>query len=156
MATVTATAKVTKINQKTREVTLKTDDGQEYSFVAGDQVKNLAQVKKGDIVTAVYTQAIAYEINPGKSTGVEVSGAAAVAQPGTKPAGAAGQKITITVKVIALDAVEPSVTFKGPQGNTRKVRVSDPQELVGVKIGDTVDLIYTEAVAIKVEKASKN
>ena len=47
VASTTVTATVTKIDQKTREVTVKTDDGQEYSFVAGDDVKNLAQMKVG-------------------------------------------------------------------------------------------------------------
>jgi inorganic phosphate transporter, PiT family len=55
LAQVQVTAKVAKINQKTREVTLKTDDGGEATFVADAAVQNLARVKKGDVVTATYS-----------------------------------------------------------------------------------------------------
>src|SRR5512147_1343874 len=58
VASATVTATVTKIDQKTREVTVNTDDGQEYSFVAGDNVKNLAQVKAGDRITVKYAEAL--------------------------------------------------------------------------------------------------
>jgi hypothetical protein len=59
------TATVLKVDQKTREVTLKKQDGTEYSFVAGDAVKNLAQVNVGDVIVATYTEAIAYEVKKG-------------------------------------------------------------------------------------------
>ena len=48
VASATVTATVTKIDQKTREVSVKTEDGKDYSFVAGENVKNLSQVKVGD------------------------------------------------------------------------------------------------------------
>ena len=67
LATTTVTATVAKIDQKTRAVTLKAANGQEYSFVADEAVKNLAQVKKGDVVTATYTEALAYEVKKGGS-----------------------------------------------------------------------------------------
>ena len=59
------TATVLKVDQKTREVTVRKQDGTEYSFVAGDAVKNLAQVKKGDVVTTEYVQAVALELRKG-------------------------------------------------------------------------------------------
>jgi Cu/Ag efflux protein CusF len=66
VSAVDVTATVTKINHKTRKVTLKASDGQEYSFVAGDAVKNLAQVKTGDVVTATYTEALAIKVAAAK------------------------------------------------------------------------------------------
>ena len=152
--TTTVTAKVTKIDQKTRKVTIKTDDGKEYSFIAGDNVKNLAQVKKGDVITAVYTEAIAYQVRKhNKQTGVEVTDAVAAAPAGAKPAGAVVQQTTVAVTVTAIDPTIPTVTFKGPQGNTKTIKVKDPQKLVGVKVGDVVDITYTEALAVKVDTA---
>ncbi len=156
LSSITVTATVTKIDHKTREVTLKTDDGQEASFVAGAAVKNLDQVKKGDVVTATYTEAVAYEVRKsGKAPGAESTVAAATAKPGAKPAGVAGQQTTLTVAVAAIDLKAPSVTFKGPGGGTRTIKVRDPAKLQGVSVGDMVDLTYAEALAIKVEKAPK-
>jgi len=155
VAAVQVTAKVTKINQKTREITLRTDDGQEYSFVADPAVKNLAQVKKGDVVTATYTEALAYEVKKGGTAGADKTVAGAAAQPGKKPAAAIGQKVTLTVAIVAIDTNVPSVTFKGPAGNTRKIKVQDPEKLKGVSVGDTVDITYVEAIALKVEPKKK-
>jgi len=66
MSSQTVTATVKKINQTTREVTILTNDGQTFKFVAGPDVQNLAQVKKGDVITAVYTEALAFEIKKSK------------------------------------------------------------------------------------------
>jgi len=88
-ATETVKATVLSVNQKTREVTVKMEDSQEHSFIAGDHVKNLAQVKKGDIITAVYTEELAYEVRThGTASGVQTTQAMASAAPGEQPAGA--------------------------------------------------------------------
>jgi hypothetical protein len=151
----TVTATVIKVNQKTREVTVKTKDGKEHSFVAGDNVKNLAQVKKGDIITAVYTEALAYEVRKHGAAGVQSSTAVASAEPGAKPAGVVAQQTTVTVMITAIDPKIPTVTFMGPKGNKETIKVKDPQKLNGVKVGDKVDITYTEALAIKVDEAPK-
>ncbi|MGE5666607.1 MAG: hypothetical protein ACM338_00275, partial [Betaproteobacteria bacterium] len=65
VAKVEVTAKVAKIDQKTREVTLKADDGREYSFVASEDVKNLPQVQVGDVVTIAYAEAFVYDVKKG-------------------------------------------------------------------------------------------
>jgi Cu/Ag efflux protein CusF len=156
VATTTATATVTKINQKTREVTIKTDDGKEHSFVAGKNVKNLAQVKKGDIITVNYTEALAYEVREhNKAGGVSTTQAVASADSGKMPAAVAAQQTTVTVKITAIDPTVPTVTFMGPRGNTETIHVKDPKKLNGVKVGDLVDITYTEAIGIKVDPAPK-
>ena len=151
----TVTATVVKVDQKTREVTIKTKDGKTHSFVAGDDVKNLAQVKKGDIITAVYTEAIAYEVKKHGETGVTTSSAAATAKPGDKPGAAVAHQTTVTVLITAIDTKAPTVTFMGPRGNSETIKVRDPKNLNGVKVGDKVDITYTEALAIKVDEAPK-
>ena len=45
------------------------------------------------------------------------------------------------------------MTFQGPAGNTRTIKVLHPERLEGVNVGDTVDLTFTEALAIKVVAA---
>jgi hypothetical protein len=156
VGTATVTATVLKVDQTTREVTLKKEDGEEYSFVAGDEVKNLDKVKAGDVITATYAEAFAYEVKKG---GTAVSPATAVAggraTPGMKPEGAIARQTTVTVLITAIDPKVPSVTFQGPKGNTRTIKVMRPEKLEGVSVGDTVEITYTEALAIKVEEAPK-
>jgi hypothetical protein len=155
-STVDVTATVVKIDQKTRMVTLKAQDGEEYTFVASDDVQNLAQVKKVDLVTATYTEALAYEVKKGGKTGVSGTDMAATAPAGSKPAGAVAESTTVTVKIAAINPKTPSVTFLLPDGTKQKVKVQDPTKLQGVSVGDTVQITYVEAVGLKVTKASKN
>ena len=155
LAAVQVTATVTKIQHKTREVTLRAEDGTEYSFVADAAVQNLAQVRKGDLVTVTYTEALAYEVKKGGKADAAAVVAGAAAPAGAKPAAVVGDKVTVTVVITAIDAKVPSVTFKGPAGNIRTIKVKDAAKLTGVSVGDTVELTYAEALAIKVEKAAK-
>jgi hypothetical protein len=156
MASATVTATVVKINQETRAVTVKADDGKEHTFVASEDVKNLAQVKPGDVITATYGEALAYEVKKGgqvADVATVVGGGAAA--PGSRPAAGIARQTTATVLITAIDPKAPSVTFKGPQGNTRTIKVLHPEKLEGVSVGDTVQLTFTEAFAVKVEAAPK-
>lgn len=149
-ATGSVTATVVSVNQETREVTLKGEDGAEYTFTADPSIKNLAQVKAGDIVTATYSESIGYVVKKGGEPGMQSSQGMNTAPAGEKPAATATSKTTVTVQVTAIDAAAQTVTFKGPQGNTHTLKVKDPAKLEGVKVGDTVDITYNEAVALKV------
>jgi hypothetical protein len=155
LSTTEVTATVTKINHKTREVTLKAADGREADIVVDAAVKNLDQVMTGDVITATYTEAVAYEVRKDGKVGAETTTAAAGAPIGSRPAGAIAQNTTVTVMITAIDAKVPSVTFKGPEGKTKTIKVKSVDKLQGVKVGDTVDIGYTEAVAIRVDKAPK-
>jgi len=155
VATVELTATVTAINQTTREVTLQKEDGTEVSFVASEDVKNLAQVKVGDMLHVVYGEALAYEVRKGGTTVAPATAiAGGAAELGQRPAGALARQTTATVVITAIDAKVPSVTFQGPAGNTRTIKVLHPEKLEGVSVGDTVELTFTEALAIKVVEAS--
>ena len=61
----------------------------------------------------------------------------------------------MTVTITAIDPAVPSVTFKGPDGDKKTIKVNDRQKLKEVKVGDMVDITYTEAIAISVDKAPK-
>jgi hypothetical protein len=155
--TVTVTATVTAINHKTRSVTLKGADGRSVTFTVSDAVKNFAQVKKGDTVTATYYESLAYDVMPAGSgkRGVEMAEAAGTAQPGAKPAGVGARAVTVTAKIKAIDKKAETVTLKGPKGNLKTVHVKNPANLDKVKVGDLVQITYTEALAISVEEAPK-
>ena len=60
---VSATATVQSINRQTRTVTLRRSDGHLIRFHVGDDVRNLPQVRKGDLVQATYREAIAVAVN---------------------------------------------------------------------------------------------
>jgi predicted aconitase with swiveling domain len=151
--TVTLTATVVEIDHKTRTVTLKAADGRTETIVVGEAAKNLDQVQKGDVVVVTYAEALAYEVKKGGTTSSTT--VAAAAKPGETPAGVIARETKVTVTITAIDEKAPTITFKGPTGNTRTIKVKHPEKLKTVKVGDQVELTYTEALALTIEKAKK-
>jgi len=155
--TTTVQAKVIKVDQKTRMLTLRDSDGEEITFRVEDDVKNLPQVRKGDMVTASYRRAIAGRImkKGEKIQDPVVAGGIVTAQPGEKPAAIGGKLVTITATVTKVDQAKKEITLKGPKGNKVAVEIQDPETMQKVKKGDHIEVTYTESVAISVEKATK-
>jgi Cu/Ag efflux protein CusF len=153
MAVTKVTATVEDINQATREVTLKdTQSGAKVSFIAGPDVKNLAQVHKGDIVTIAYGEAIGVKLEKTTSTVRErtITESGKTAKPGEKPGAMAVREVNVVASVEKIE--KDHVTLRGPE-HTVTVKVQDPAILKSVKVGDFVRAVYTEAVAISVDKA---
>jgi Cu/Ag efflux protein CusF len=144
---------VEAIDQATRVVTLKGQDGRTVTFVAGPEVKNLAQVRKGDVVTMEYIEAVALALRKTDSkvrerTETDFKQGAA---PGQKPAGIVGKDVRIVASVEAVNEKAGKVTLRGPE-RTVELRVKDPAILKQVKAGDMVEAEFVEALAVKVEK----
>ena len=154
--TVTATAVVQAIDLNTREVTLKGEDGRVFTFVAGDEVKNLPQVRVGDTVKATYTESLAIEVKRVEGGSPEVSAAATggSAAPGEKPAGGVTRTLTASAVIVAIDRTTNRVTLRGPSGNDRVVQVKDPKNLENVQVGDMVYATYTESLGISIEEVA--
>src|SRR4051812_32347407 len=55
---VTVTAKVKSVDQKTRHVTLIGSTGDEFTFTADKEIKNLPQLKAGDELTATLVESL--------------------------------------------------------------------------------------------------
>jgi Cu/Ag efflux protein CusF len=151
------TATVVRVDLKTREVELRDEKGKTFSISVNEAVKNLDQVRPGDVVHATLTESVAYEVKkPGQaSPGTVVKPGAASLESGAMPKGVAGKTTTKTVTVSGIDPKAPSVTFQDAKGESRTIAVKDPSRLAGVKVGDLVEITYTEAIAFSVEKAPK-
>ena len=119
--------------------------------------KKLEAIKVGDPVVGKYYEALAFEVKkPGTATpGVTAQQGVATSPPGSTPAGAAGQQVTITATITAIDKAAHTVTIKGPEGNTETVKARNPKNLEAVKVGDLVEITYTRALAIALDKSSK-
>ena len=154
---VTATARVKALDQQTRQVTLARADGSEVTLYADDTVRNLPQVQVGDEVTASYYESLAYEVKkPGTATpGASVAEEAARAKVGEKPAGAGARVTTIVTTITGIDKAAGTVTLQGPTGKATTIKARDPRNLDRVAVGDLVEITYTEAVAVSVEKPGK-
>jgi Cu/Ag efflux protein CusF len=152
--TETATAVVQAVDLQTREVTLRGEDGKDFSFIAGEEVRNLPQVQVGDTVKVTYTEALAIDVKraEGGAPTESESAEAARAEPGRKPGGTASRTVTVSAVITAIDRASSRVTLRGPEGNYRVVEVKDPKKLENVQVGDMVHATYTESIGIAVER----
>jgi len=150
------TASVEAIDAAARTVTLKGPRGKVVTLAVGPEVKNFAQVKVGDLVVVRYAEALTLEL---KKDGKELRQrsereGSETAQPGERPAGAAGRQITVIADVTAVDRKKQVVTLRGPK-QTVELKLRDPKQIKLVKVGDQVEAIYQEAMAVSVEPAPK-
>jgi len=153
--TTTVVATVTAIDPATRTVTLKNKNGKTEELKAGEQVRNFDQLKIGDIVTTEYHEARSLSLR--KTSGPRSSSEKQILLPaaaGTKPGGTIRREVTIVGDVVAIDANGQDITVRGPQGK-EKVLV-DPEQLHDIHVGDQVEIVRSEAVAISVSPAVAN
>jgi hypothetical protein len=154
-AVVTARGTVEEIDKEKQTVTIK-GPNRTLTIQVRDP-KKLDAIKVGDPVVARYYEAMAFSVKkPGTATpGVSAQQGVASSKPGQTPAGAVAEQISITVTVVSIDKAKQTVTVKGPEGRTETVKARDPKNLDALSVGDLVEITYTRALAIALDKAPK-
>jgi Cu/Ag efflux protein CusF len=155
------TATVQAVDPEKREVTLKGPLGNSVTFVVDQRVKRLDEVKVGDEVTAAYYISVAGELRaPTESEQehpVQIVEGTVRAPKGTEPAGGVLHVIKVVTTVQGLDLPTRSVTLQGqgPLGLTTTIRAKNVEKLKQLRLGDTILVTYTEALAVSLDKAPK-
>jgi Cu/Ag efflux protein CusF len=148
---VSAMATVVAIDQQTRQVTLQGEDGKTWTFTAGPEVRNLAQVKRGDQVLVEYYEGLALALAP-KGSGIRERAQSLEvtrAQPGQMPAGTITNTLNVVATVRAVDPQKRTVTLQGAK-KTVTLEVAKDVDLSQVKVGDQVEASYVQSYAISV------
>ena len=125
-------------------------------MTAGPDVRNFDQIKVGDMVTTRYFESRSLTL---KKDGKELrssteTSAAARAPAGERPDGAVAKQTEVTANVTAVNAKTQTVTLKGPK-QTIDLRVPDVNQFKLIKVGDQIQAVYIEALAVSVEPAKK-
>ena len=150
---------VEAINPATREVVLRGPKGP-YSVAVGPEVKNLDKLHVGDKVIVSYYQGLAAQMAKGdtKATDPAASTFEYRAPGGQPPGGGSGGSITTTVTIEAIDRATNTVAFRRADGSVHIIAVKSPnmvQFIRTLKPGDSVEVTYTESVAINVVPAAR-
>ena len=150
------TATVVALDPATRTATLRGAKGKIVDVVVPPEAKNFDQIRVGDLVTVEYMRALTLELKgPGATRSASSQAASAPAPAGAVAGGAAARQVVILANVTAVNSKEGYVTLRGPKGNSVDVSVGDPAQLKLVKMGDQVEAVYTEAVAVTVNHVAK-
>jgi hypothetical protein len=151
---VVKTATVEAIDHNTREVTIKEPDGTYTTITVPKTVTRFDELKVGDTITARYYENVVLRVKlPGEKDVDSTAGAET--RTAARPGGTVAEQRTITATITQIDRQVPSITFSGPNNWKYSSRVEDRKALDTVKVGDKVDITWTQAVLIDVGPAKK-
>ena len=153
--TQTISATVEAINVTTRTLTMKGPKGNYLDIVVPDSVQRFSSIKVGDTLTARYYENLVIRKKQPGEPDVDTSGEGVTKGGIDKPARTAAKQRTITATITALDPKVPSITLSGPNKWTYSARIEDKKVLEQVKVGDKVDLTWTEALLLEFDVVKK-
>ena len=152
---VTLSGEVTAVDVPGREVTLRGPLGGLVTGKVSTDVKNLDQVKVGDLVTIAYYQSTAVTAKRKGESKPIFTGSNSAAEKGELPGGYVATQTTETVTVISVDAEARSIVFQDDKGNITAANVKRPEfaaKLADLKPGDQLEVVTTEAYIVNVDR----
>lgn len=155
--TTTQTVQILSVDHRMRTVAVKMPKGDVRVYRVDKDVRNLRQVKTGDILKTKEVQRLAIRAHKtmGKPTYKE-SYTMKRAPKGAKPSFVATDKVVITGKVQMVDYNKRTVAVTGPSGKTKTFQVApDVRNLRKLKPGDLVVAEYTDTLSMFVESPKR-
>lgn len=149
---VTAQATVLAVNKSNRAIKMRTEKGDTITVTAGPEVKNFAQIAKGDLVKMSYTEKLTVHVEPAGAPEVSEETTLGTAKPGEKPKASVTQVTEYKATILSIDKEKGTVMLKGMDGAEYEITPKHPENLDLVKVGELVVFTYTETVAASVEK----
>lgn len=147
-------ARVEAIDHETRVVTLVNEVAGKLIFRADEAVRNLDQVKVGDVLAGelqeTFLVAIRAATEEERRAPAAIAEAVARAEPGQKPAGVFVRRIRALFTIAGIDKHAGGGTLRDAAGELHFVKARDPSVLDRVKVGDTVVVTYTETLRLRV------
>lgn len=148
---------VVKVDKKKRTITFKNKEG-ESKFVAGPEITNFDQIKKGDHLSVTYQLAVAIELIKTKSDGIRSkveTNTITKSKASEKPSETIANKTTIIADIVEVNRDKKLVSVKGPSGKITTVTVKNPALLADVNVGEQVKVIYYDAMAASITTPKK-
>ncbi len=148
----TETGTVEAIEAESRTITLKKPDGTFVTVVAGPDISRFGEVKVGDTVNARYYENVVIRLKRAGEPEVDSRVKATTGSEQALPGGTKAKQVTISATIAAVDMNLQTVTFTGPSGWKYTSKVQDVDALAKVKAGDKVDIVWTEALLVNLER----
>ena len=148
---VSATATIQAIDKANRLVTLRDEKGHEDTMQVGPAMKRFDELKVGDKVKVTYYESLVLQVRKPGDAAKAGADAKMTRSTGAAPGATLSVQQTTTVEVLAIDQKLPSITVKTADGRTVTRKVEERKNLEGVKVGDKIDITYTQAAIVSVE-----
>ena len=148
-------AVVTDIDLETRQVTLKGPAGESFTVAASEQVVKLEDVSVGDTLRATYLAALEGELR--EPTEEELAEPWVVLEDAGKgvvegvPMAGGARLIRAVCTIEGMNRLLGTVTILDPNGRAHVIGDVEPEKMSGVTLGQTIVMIYREALALSLE-----
>lgn len=145
-------AVVTAIDQPSRRVTLTGSDNTSYTFTAGPEIRNLAQVRVGDKVTSTFSRRVAILVqSPDQPQPAAYAATANRTALGDKPGALVAEEYSVRATVRSIDAANRTAVLGFSDGDQRTVPIRQDVDLSRYKAGDIVVVRVTAALTVLVQ-----
>jgi sRNA-binding carbon storage regulator CsrA len=155
------TTKVVSVDAANHQVVLEGPEGNQVHVQLTEKAKNLDSLKTGDQVDVKVTRAVAAyldtDIDKGLPGSIERTGEVRAAPGSDNPGGEAYRQVQVQLKITGIDVKNNRVTFENPKGQSKTVDVVRPEvqaKLKDLKVGQSVNVIYTDVLTVTSKHAS--
>jgi len=143
---------ITQIDKASRSVTLKPETGEPMTVHCGDEVRNFAQLKVGDVVQTTYSESLTLHVEGSGEASATAESMTSRAKPGEKPSASVTDRTTVKASIQAIDKVKGTVTLHTASGETFTVAADNKANLDKLQVGNAVVATYTVVQAVAVNK----
>jgi len=155
---VTVEAVVTEIDKETRQVSLQGPGGDTFTLTVPESGTNLDNINIGDRLVATYVAALEGEVREPTAEElaepwVVVEDAARSADPDAPAVGGA-RMIRAVCTIEGMNRLLGTVVIKDPRGKVHVIADVEAEKMEGVTLGQTVVMVFTEALALSLEPAA--
>ncbi|EED32482.1 conserved hypothetical protein [gamma proteobacterium NOR5-3] len=150
-------AEVIAVDAETRELVLQLPTGEQMTTVVDPQVKRLAEVAPGDFLVVTYLAALAAELREPTEEEMAnpwVEGAdAGIAGAEDAPGGAMVSAVRAVCTIEGMNRLIGTVTILDSRGKAHVIADVKPERIEQLRIGQSVVMTFTQALAVGIEKA---
>ena len=155
---VTVEAVVTDIDKETRQVSLQGPGGDIFTLTVPESGTNLDNVNIGDRLVATYIAALEGELREPTAEElaepwVVIEDAARSENP-DEPAVGGARLIRAVCTIEGMNRLLGTVVIKDPRGKVHVIADVEAEKMAGVTLGQTVVVVYAEALALSLEPAA--
>ena len=149
-------AEIVAIDYETRELSLRTPMGDVITLTASDEIKRFKEFEKGDKVVTTYVASLEGDLRQPTeeekaNPWVELD-AGAIAELDELPGVGVGRVIQAVCTIEGMNRALGTVTILDPRGKLHMIGDVEAEDMEGVKLGDSIIVTYTEAVAVELRK----
>jgi hypothetical protein len=159
-AAVQVAALVIAVDKETREVSLQLPQGEIATMIAGPDMVRFDEIAVGDAVVATYIQALAADVRAPTQEEMDEPwvelDAAGIAEAGMDPGVVGLRVIRAVCSIEGMNRVTRTVMIEDPRGKYHVIGDVDPARLAGLTLGTKVIMVYSQAVALTLEKQEAN